>query len=125
MRYVIPGCLAGCPTAPALVVIHLSSPSNSEKGDTIVSRRYGHVIKVQTDHEQGTPLHFTWRSVCYRVRAVWAMWHLRDRWWAGGEAGMPPASDRRYYRVLCTKGMLCDLYYDAANDTWVLDRVHD
>lgn len=94
-----------------------------------MSRRYGHQIEVEAGHEQGTPLCFTWRGVSYRVREIWATWHLRDRWWAvggtGGEASTLPASDRLYYRVLCDKGMLCDLYHDAANDTWVLDRVHD
>ena len=90
-----------------------------------MSRRYGHVIEVQADHEQGTPQRVLWRGVSYCVQEVWATWHLRDRWWAGGEAGVPPASDRRYYRVLCDKGMLCDLYHDATNDTWVLDRVLD
>lgn len=88
-----------------------------------MSRRYGHVIDMQ--YEQGTPLSFTWRDVSYRVHEVWATWHLRDRWWAGGVSASPQASDRRYYRVLCDKGMLCDLYHDATNDTWVLDRVLD
>lgn len=88
-----------------------------------MTRRYGHAIQVH--QEQGAPLRFIWRGQTYRVRAVWGSWHLRDRWWAGGEAGMPPASDRRYYRVQCTNGLQCDLYHDAANGTWVLDCVHD
>lgn len=90
-----------------------------------MTRHYGHVIEMRQDPEKGIPLRFVWRDVSYRIRAVWATWHLRDRWWAGGEAGMPPASDRRYYRVLCTNGLQCDLYHDAVTDTWVLDRVHD
>lgn len=102
------------------------------KENVATSRRYGHVIEMQQQElEQDTPRpqRFVWRGVPYRVRAIWATWHLRDRWWAGsgayGEVGMPPASDRRYYRVQCTNGLLCDLYHDVVSDTWVLDRVLD
>lgn len=98
-----------------------------------MTRHYGHVIEMHQEPEQeweqaskpGTPRSFVWRGQTYRVRTVWATWHLRDRWWAGGAAGQPPASDRRYYRVQCTNGLQCDLYHDVVTDTWVLDRVHD
>lgn len=35
------------------------------------------------------------------------------------------SSDRFYYRVRCTSGLICELYYDAVSGDWVLDRVHD
>jgi hypothetical protein len=92
-----------------------------------MTRHYGHPIQVEV--EQGAPRRFIWRGQTYRIRAVWATWHLRDRWWVSGEeagaVGTLPASDRHYSRVSCTNGLQCDLYYDAAAGTWILDRVHD
>lgn len=96
-----------------------------------MAHRYGHPIRVVCD--AGDPHHFSWREDDHVIVEVLATWHLRDRWWASsgrrtngadGTAGTG-ASDRHYYRVLCTDGLLCDLYYDAARDGWILDRVHD
>ena len=95
-----------------------------------MAHRYGHPIRVVCDARQ--PRHFSWREANHRIVEVLATWHLRDRWWApsghgteGTDGMRAGASDRHYYRVLCADGLLCDLYYDAAWDGWVLDRVHD
>jgi len=90
---------------------------------------YGQPILVTL--ADGRPASFQWREVTYRVAEILSEWHLRDRWWEppasvrSVEIGGPQASDRHYYRVQCASGLLCDLYYDAAVDCWVLDRVYD
>lgn len=104
-----------------------------------MTRHYGQPIAV-TAAESGTgqPAAFHWRGVRYRVREILAIWHLRDRWWEATPPADAPttsgASDRHYYRLRCVasagssgdgNGLLCDVYYDAARDGWVLDRVHD
>ena len=103
----------------------------------------------------GAPAAFLWRNVWYQVDELLATWRLRDRWWSapladvvgganmadaatpgggGGYAsGAPradalPATERTYYRVLCRDPegeQVFDLYFDAAIEQWVLDRVHD
>jgi hypothetical protein len=81
---------------------------------------------------EGAPASFTWRGVERRVVALLAQWRLRDRWWAGAPDADPAppadqalASDRHYYRVECADGLLCELYWDAAQGLWVLDRTLD
>jgi hypothetical protein len=71
------------------------------------------------------PRQFVWRDRLYTVAEVLATWHLRNRWWEPVVASPTGASDRHYYRLQCTDGLLCDLYHDVARDVWVLDRVHD
>lgn len=89
-----------------------------------MARRYGHTLQMR--QQRGIPHEFVWRGVTYRVREILATWHLRDHWWVGrDEAEAAPASDRHYYRLTCTAGLQCDVYYDAARALWVLDRVHD
>jgi hypothetical protein len=97
----------------------------------------------------GAPAAFNWRGMWYQVDELLATWRLRDRWWAapvadvadvappeGGSdhaaralpADALPATERAYYRVLCRDPQgeqVFDLYYDAATQQWVLDRVHD
>lgn len=115
-----------------------------------MTHRYMQVVQVVTCDEGGAPRSITWRNQVYRVAEVFATWHLRDRWWlqptsaqtehtdrtqhadsAGPahdttlSATSMAASDRFYYRVHCTSGLQCDIYYDAASSAWVLDRVHD
>jgi hypothetical protein len=74
----------------------------------------------------GSPASFIWRGERYRVLEVFSTWHLRDRWW---ESGNPftgrGASDRFYYLVLCTKELLCEVYYDRAQNTWVMEHIMD
>lgn len=97
-----------------------------------MSRRYGQPIRALLEGDRLSG--FVWRGSTYYVRAVLATWHLRTRWWAGcpvkertGNESRPEAmeTDRYYSRVECFSGLLCDVYYDAACQGWVLDRVHD
>jgi hypothetical protein len=86
-----------------------------------MTHQYLHPIKMV--HRAGQPARFTWREREYTVEEILLCWRLRDRWWeAPGPGG---ASDRRYYRMRCREGLLCDVYYDVASDIWVLDRVFD
>jgi hypothetical protein len=76
----------------------------------------------------GEPGRLLWRGATYTVAEVLGRWHLRDRWWAPpgrGEASVPVASDRHYYRLRCAEGLLCEVYWDAAVEAWTLDRVLD
>lgn len=93
-----------------------------------MAHRYHHPIQVTQAH--GRPTRFVWRETAYLVAEVLATWHLQDRWWqpATGINGVPQperASNRHYYRVRCADQQTFDLYYDAAQDCWVLDCVHD
>lgn len=97
-----------------------------------MSRFYDEPIVV-TLAADGTPTRLVWRGTTYRVRQVFARWHLRDRWWAAssgasastasGEQNRP--SDRFYYRLCCTPSLICDVYRDAAGDGWRLEYLHD
>ena len=97
-----------------------------------MTRRYGDTIVVAQYHND-QPRCFIWRGTTYRVQAILARWHLRDRWWqttsAGraGSHGRPESaeSDRQYYRLECVPELLCDLYFDAASNRWTLDCVYD
>lgn len=93
-----------------------------------MTRRYGDLILVAQQHEEIRC--FMWRGTTYRVKAVLAMWHLRDRWWEPKTQGPTQVSrsaesDRHYFRLDCSPSLLCELYYDTASDSWTLDRVYD
>jgi hypothetical protein len=98
-----------------------------------MTRRYGEMILVAQHTDNNHPRCFIWRGSTYRVVAVLATWHLRDRWWkpvSQGYAGtsrpvVDQESDRHYYRLDCSPELLCDVYFDAASDRWILDRVYD
>ena len=110
-----------------------------------MAHRYARVIHVTL--ADGQPASFEWRGTRYPITDVLTTWRLRDRWWdvtsadAGGTqppiadtlVPMPAAdttggSDRTYYRVRCVASwgeQIFDLYYDAVDGHWVLDRAHD
>jgi Domain of unknown function (DUF6504) len=86
-----------------------------------MAHHYRQPIQVTT--RAGRPLRFLWRGREYIVAEILSVWRLRDRWWeAPGPTG---ASDRHYYRLRCADDLVCEVYYDAACDVWMLDRVHD
>jgi Family of unknown function (DUF6504) len=98
-----------------------------------MTHAYRQPIAVTPDAD-GRPVAFDWRGVGYRVLAVLATWHLRDRWWEEGTAGTDGpdggASDRTYYRLQCASAsgrteLVCEVYHDAVGDRWVLERVYD
>jgi hypothetical protein len=98
-----------------------------------MTRHYGELILVAQHSYSTHPRCFVWRGTTYRVLEVLATWHLQDRWWnpaSQGDAdtsthGEDLESDRHYYRLDCSPGLLCDLHFDAACDRWILDRVYD
>jgi hypothetical protein len=98
-----------------------------------MTRRYGELILVAQHTYSDHPRCVIWRGTTYRVVAVLATWHLQDRWWEpisqeGAHSSTPlknQESDRHYYRLDCSPGLLCELYFDAASDRWILDRVYD
>jgi hypothetical protein len=99
---------------------------------------YVHPIRVKLG-KSGMPARFRWHGSWYPISAVFATWHLMDRWWERPQSqdGNPAtktyvlnrgASDRTYYRVLCSGPageQVFDLYYDATKNLWVLDTAHD
>lgn len=98
-----------------------------------MTRRYGELILVAQRTNSDHPRCFIWRGTTYRVLAVLATWHLQDRWWKPASEGNADSSkpledqesDRYYFRLDCSPGLLCELYFDAACDRWILDRVYD
>ena len=98
-----------------------------------MTRRYGELILVAQHSHVNHPRCSIWRGTIYRVRAVLATWHLMDRWWTpvpegnadSSRLGEDKESDRHYFRLECSPGLLCDLYFDAAPDRWILDWVFD
>ncbi len=94
-----------------------------------MTRRYGDPILV-AESSGNQPRCFIWRGTTYRVQAVLAMWHLRDRWWEGKSfrhtgSELALESDRQYYRLECSPDLLCEIYFDTVRDGWILDRVYD
>ena len=88
----------------------------------VMGHQFLQPIQVMTQAKR--PKQFTWRGTNYLVADILATWRLSDRWW---ESAAHPhgASDRHYYRLRCEDGLLCEVYYDAAQQVWILDRVHD
>jgi hypothetical protein len=90
-----------------------------------MSRFYGLPIRVKRKPD-GKPHSFLWHGQQYRIVEVYGTWHLMDRWW---ERGNPYAakgpSDRCYYRVECQPRLQCGIYFDSAQNVWVMDRVLD
>jgi hypothetical protein len=92
-----------------------------------MAHRYGIPIQVTTNGS-GEPIAFTWRGNEYRVVSVLQVWRLRDRWWVKPVEAMhsgKSASDRWYYRVECPGFAYYEIYYDAAVNWWIMDRVLD
>ena len=77
----------------------------------------------------GAPASFVWHGVTYEVAEVLATWHLMDRWWMQGaesaHAGNGGYSNRTYFRVRCPDHQVFDLYFDAAQNVWILETAHD
>jgi hypothetical protein len=97
-----------------------------------MAHHYGLPIVVERDPETGEPCSFVWRGVTYLVDEVYSRWHLRDRWWEASNPDHPRGgtTDRVYYRVMSRLrefGSLAvfEIYFDRAQNVWVLDFVHD
>lgn len=91
-------------------------------------------LPIKVLHRQRIPYALVWRGVRYRVLHVNEPWRLQDRWWvSAAEAdsnGGHGYSDRTYYRLCCQEAgaadaLWCDIYYDAASNVWVMERVLD
>jgi Domain of unknown function (DUF6504) len=91
-------------------------------------------LPIRVWHKQHVPYALLWRGVRYRVLLVNEPWRLQDRWWvSAAEAdanGGRGYSDRTYYRLCCKAAgadwdLWCDIYYDAAVNVWILERVID
>jgi hypothetical protein len=97
--------------------------------ETSMAHRFG--LPIQVEHApDGAPTAFEWRGERYDVLQVLGTWRLMDRWWVsqvsvalGIEARGP--SDRTYYRVLVPDQQVFELYFDRANNVWVLDTILD
>jgi hypothetical protein len=94
-----------------------------------MTKRYGDLIVVAEYHDK-QPRCFIWRGTTYHVQEVLGMWHLQDRWWEEqirGHGDMQAAgeSNRHYYRLECSPELLCEIYFDATSNDWILDRIYD
>jgi hypothetical protein len=88
-----------------------------------MTRRYGQPIQAQVAN--GRIHSFKWRGIRYHVYEVLATWHLRDRWWATSGKEAEESSNRTYYRLDCSGGLQCEVYFDASTNVWILDRIYD
>jgi Family of unknown function (DUF6504) len=90
-----------------------------------MSRFYGLPIRVRR-RPDGSPKSFLWREQRYRIVAVYNTWHLMDRWWERGNPWAAKGESNRYYwRVECQPWLQCDIYYDSAQNVWVMSHVLD
>lgn len=80
--------------------------------------------RIEMTMQARRPKQFIWRGSSYLVAEILGSWRLSDRWWES-PAFFHGASDRHYYRLRCQDGMVCEIYYDAARQIWILDRVLD
>lgn len=97
-----------------------------------MAHHYGLPSAVERDPETGEPRSFVWRGVTYHVDEVLSRWHLMDRWWEASNHEHPRGgtTDRLDYRVMSRLqafGSLAvfEIYFDRAQNVWVLDREYD
>jgi hypothetical protein len=96
-----------------------------------MTHAYRHLIQVTLIGDKPTTL--CWRGVTYQVLHVNEPWHLMDREWeplgAPGASGDGAGrSDRTYYRLRCAsthEDLTCEIYFEAADGRWILERVYD
>jgi hypothetical protein len=104
---------------------HYQDTGSTVKRGHEVAHRYGLPVPVVLAAD-GSPRSFTWHGATYDIAEVLSIWHVIDRWW---EVHTPYATrgftDRLYYRVRCPDEQLFDLYFDQAQNVWVLDVAHD
>ncbi len=82
-----------------------------------MSRLFDHPLPVLvTLGEDGEPVHLRW-ELEERVLEVCGRWRVDDDWWR------EPVS--RAYYLLRTPTALLELFEDAAQGGWYLERVHD
>jgi hypothetical protein len=93
-----------------------------------------YTIPIRVWHRKRIPYALVWRGVRYKVLHINEPWRLQDRWWvSAAEAdrnGGQGYSDRTYYRLQCQEAgadwdLWCEVYYDAAANVWVMERVLD
>jgi len=64
------------------------------------------------------PRRFTWRGKLYEIRQIGGHWRRRGKWWEG-------KGDRRFFRVITTRGVTLDLCQDESTGNWSVATVHD
>lgn len=67
-------------------------------------------IKV-TINVKGVPLSFLRNGKRERITAIY------DRW--------PAETEKDYFRVKTSRGLVYDIYHDLANNRWYLAKIHD
>jgi hypothetical protein len=89
------------------------------------ARQYGLPVPVVLAAD-GSPCSCTWYGATYDIAEVLWIWQVMDRW---REAHTPYAArgftDQLYSRVRCPDEQLFDLYFDQAQNVWMLDVAHD
>jgi len=72
-------------------------------------------LRVTTNIE-GTPLTITRNGKAERVTRIYGQWHVSEQLW--GQEIL-----KNYFRVRTSKGLICDIYWDAASKLWYLGEV--
>jgi len=74
-------------------------------------------IKVRTNIK-GTPVSLVRNGRSERVARVYQQWRAIDEWW--GEE-----TDRHYFTVGTSSGLVCDIFRDAGRKSWFMSKIHD
>jgi len=64
------------------------------------------------------PRRFTWHGKLYEIRQIGGHWRRRGKWWEG-------KGDRRFFRVITTRGVTLDLCQEESTGNWSVATVHD
>ncbi|MCO5193075.1 MAG: hypothetical protein M9930_07265 [Anaerolineae bacterium] len=61
---------------------------------------------------------FVWRGQAYVIDAIVKSWRIEHGWWE-------MQTQREYYKVRTTSGLLLTLYHDQHNDKWLVERIYN
>ncbi|MCX8125874.1 MAG: hypothetical protein N3E40_01845 [Dehalococcoidia bacterium] len=74
-------------------------------------------IEVKTNIS-GMPINLMRNGRREKITAIYERWRLVDEWW--GET-----TERDYFRVATSAGIVLDIYRDNISNCWYLGRIHD
>jgi len=74
-------------------------------------------LKV-TANIEGTPLTITRNGKPERVTRIYQQWQVSEQFF-------DQEILKNYFRVRTSKGVICDIYRDAASNSWYLGCVYD
>ena len=73
-------------------------------------------IKV-TVNIDGVPVSLLRNAKRERITRIYDRWRVADQW--------RTKTERAYFRVKISRGLVYDIYHDIANNRWYLTKIHD